>query len=526
MTPMMSQMEELDRGWSWVVLISSFGYFMIFGLFLYGIGMVHAVLLDEFSGKSASTAWAGSLYAALVSLGGPVSSIIIDKFSCRSAMFIDGLLTTVGCLATAFSPNLTLSIFTYGILAGFGGGIGYTATMVVVGFNFRRWRNTALGIAVSGVGVGTCILTPVMEVLRDFYGNAGYFIIMAGIGFHKCLFAVLCKPSRLELARQDSIQTEDEEKITKRQLMKHYAKVYTNKLIVCFSLSLMLFSIGTYMIFLHLPHFTMTKGHSHLAATALISSCGFATIVARVMTSMISETKNIDEVVLYSGSFGSLALGTFLFPLYSRTYTGLVVYSLLLGAYFGGCYAVMNSINIKLVGIKYLSIATGMELIFCAVGTALGPVITGLIVDKGGTYDHAFMIAAFIILIGAALGMATVVFQPNGDSPNPPDVDFVVTNNGDVINETCTASSMIASSNSKQGKQSNVDMEEKQDSECQEFSAEQKLTCSGSGCLAASNQIGCNNYTDSDCEPLNFTEEIQRLLHGEEIKFIDENDDL
>lgn len=142
-------------------------------------------------------------------------------------------------------------------------------------------------------------------------------------------------------------------------------------------------------------------------------------------------------------------------------------------------------------------------------------------------YNRNFIsLSAFIILIGAALGMATVVFQPNGDSPIPPDVDFVVTNNGDVINETCTASSMIASSNSKQGKQSNVDMEEKQDSECQEFSAEQKLTCSGSGCLATSSQIACNKYSDSECEPLNFTEEIQRLLNGEEIKFIDENDDL
>lgn len=260
---------------------------------------------------------------------------------------------------------------------GFGGGVGYTATMVVVGFNFRRWRNTALGIAVSGVGVGTCILSPVMELVREFYGNSGYFIILAGIGFHKCLFAVLCRPSRLELARQESINSDTEERISKRQLLKHYAKVYANKLIICFSLSLMMFSIGTYMIFLHLPHFALVTGYSHISTSLLLSSCGFATIIARVMTLLISESKNMDEVVLYSGSFGSLALGTFLFPLYSRTYTGLVIYAVLLGVYFGGCYAVMNTINVKLVGMKHLSIATGMELIFCAVGTVIGPVITG-----------------------------------------------------------------------------------------------------------------------------------------------------
>jgi len=263
-------------------------------------------------------------------------------------------------------------------LSGFGGGIGYTATMVVVGFNFRRWRSTALCVAVSGVGVGTCILTPIMELIRDYYGTSGYFIILSGIAFHKCLFAVLCKPSKLEKARQQSlVNNESENKLTKTQIIKIYAKVYSNKLIICFSLSLMLFSLGTYMIFLHLPVYSIWRGSSRIAATILISVSGLATIVARVLTTFYSDKKNIDEIVLFCASFGLLALGTFLFPVYSRSYTGIVIYSFLLGAYFGGCYAIMNNINVKLVGVKYLSIATGMELLFSAVGTALGPVITG-----------------------------------------------------------------------------------------------------------------------------------------------------
>ncbi|WAR21438.1 MOT2-like protein [Mya arenaria] len=280
-------MEELDSGWSWLVLAASFCYFMVFGMFLYGIGVVHEVLLDEYGGKMSATAWAGS----------------------------------------------------------FGGGVGYTATMVVVGFNFRRWRNTALGIAISGVGVGTCILSPVMEIVRGFYGNAGYFIILAAIGVHKCLFAVLCRPSRLELARQESLKNENQER--------------------------------TYMIFLHLPTFAISRGSSRMTASLLLSACGLSTIFARLLTTLISERKNVDGIVLYSGSFGLLALATFLFPIYSRTFPGLVIFSVILGAYFGGCYAVMNSINIHLVGVKYLSIATGMELVFSAVGTAIGPVITG-----------------------------------------------------------------------------------------------------------------------------------------------------
>ncbi|KAH3789102.1 hypothetical protein DPMN_167271 [Dreissena polymorpha] len=69
-TSPLTNMDELDRGWSWVVLAASFGYFMIFGMLLYGVGIVHVTLLEEYDKPSSATAWAGSLYASLVSLGG------------------------------------------------------------------------------------------------------------------------------------------------------------------------------------------------------------------------------------------------------------------------------------------------------------------------------------------------------------------------------------------------------------------------------------------------------------------------
>ena len=250
--------------------------------------------------------------------------------------------------------------------------------MVVVGFNFRRLRNIVVSIAIAGVGFGTCVLSPVMEVLRDFYGNTGYFILLSGIGFHKCLFATLCRPSNLELLRLKTIKAENgSNAMSRRELLQHYAKVYANKLILCFSFSLLLFSVGTYMIFLHLPKFTVSIGFSTIEASLLLSACGISSVLSRLAITFVSGKKDIDEIVLYSASFGLLALGTFLFPLYSKNYVGLLVYSLLLGTYFGGCYAIMNAINIRLVGLKCLSVATGMELLFCGVGTALGPIITG-----------------------------------------------------------------------------------------------------------------------------------------------------
>lgn len=144
--------------------------------------------------------------------------------------------------------------------------------------------------------------------------------------------------------------------------------------------------------------------------------------------------------------------------------------------------------------------------------------------------------------------MATVVFQPDEDKLDIADVDLIITNNGDIINET--ASTMVTSTLT-QGKRNSDETREKQELECQEFTAEEKSPCLGSACPSSSKSKNvvpkstcfdgaCSSTSyentvvheksifklSNDVEPINFTEEIQRLLKGEEIKFADDTDSL
>ncbi|XP_052771956.1 uncharacterized protein LOC128212302 [Mya arenaria] len=128
------------------------------------------------------------------------------------------------------------------------------------------------------------------------------------------------------------------------------------------------------------------------------------------------------------------------------------------------------------------------------------------------------MVAAFVILLGAALGMTTVVFQPTKDCPDVPDVDLIVPNNREV-NET--TSSMVASAHSHIKRGDDIG-NEKQETERQEFTAEQKsLVCSGAAC---STPDSARDSVFISSEEVDFSVEVQKLLKGEDIKFIDEND--
>ncbi|XP_052771980.1 monocarboxylate transporter 9-like isoform X2 [Mya arenaria] len=175
------EFSDLDTGWAWVVLVASFFSFALFGGSMYSAGIIHNALLERFQASVGLTAWVGALHTGILLLGGLLSTAVADRFSCRTAIIFSGLFYTGGYLATAFVTCIEAAIFTCGIVVGIGGALGYTAATVVVGFNFKRRCNLALGIAVSGVGAGACAFVPLMQMAKEFYGFSGFFICCAGM---------------------------------------------------------------------------------------------------------------------------------------------------------------------------------------------------------------------------------------------------------------------------------------------------------------------------------------------------------
>ena len=104
--------------------------------------------------------------------------------------------------------------------------------------------------------------------------------------------------------------------------------------------------------------------------------------------------------------------------------------------------------------------------------------------------------------------MATVLFQPEDDSSEVPNLDLLIADNGEITIETKFA--QIS----------------KQDSPETNTKTEDTLLSNSS-----TNPRMCyKNPKDSpiiereiEPEPVNFTEEIQKLLQGEELQFIDES---
>lgn len=183
-----------DGGWGWVVVCASFVVHLIADGCAFSFGILFVELKDYFGESKGSTAFVGSLFVAMPLLAGPVGGAVTNRYGCRIATIVGGLIAGTGCVLSYFAPNLPVLCLTFGVIAGFGLSMVYVAGVVVVAFYFEKRRAFATGIAVAGSGIGTFLFAPLMEKLIETFAWRGTLLIMGGIMYNIVICGALFRP--------------------------------------------------------------------------------------------------------------------------------------------------------------------------------------------------------------------------------------------------------------------------------------------------------------------------------------------
>jgi predicted MFS family arabinose efflux permease len=264
-----------------------------------------------------------------------------------------------------------------------GAGLGCTASLVVIGFNFEKRRDFALGICMSGVGTGVFVLAPLMQAAREHYGSEGFFIILAAMSANIITCGMLCFPSHLERLtkserHKDKISSEDKfGKTPSISVLRTYFAVLANRGVILMCISFFIYAIGSFLVYLHLPHYIESKGQSGAKTAFLVALIGIISAVSRVLTGIVANTHKIDDVIIYSVSIALFGSATVVYPFIADNYTGHVVYVSCVGLFYGCCFVVSSGVHVKFVSINYISSAVGLQFFFGGGGAIIGPVFAG-----------------------------------------------------------------------------------------------------------------------------------------------------
>ncbi|KAI2518478.1 solute carrier family 16 member 1, partial [Homo sapiens] len=183
-----------DGGWGWAVVI---GAFISIG-FSYAFPKSITVFFKEIEGifhaTTSEVSWISSIMLAVMYGGGPISSILVNKYGSRIVMIVGGCLSGCGLIAASFCNTVQQLYVCIGVIGGLGLAFNLNPALTMIGKYFYKRRPLANGLAMAGSPVFLCTLAPLNQVFFGIFGWRGSFLILGGLLLNCCVAGALMRP--------------------------------------------------------------------------------------------------------------------------------------------------------------------------------------------------------------------------------------------------------------------------------------------------------------------------------------------
>lgn len=404
-----------EGGWGWAVVV---GAFISIG-FSYAFPKSITVFFKEieaiFNATPSQVSWISSIMLAVMYAGGPISSILVNKFGSRPIIILGGCLAGSGLIAASFCETVEQLYFFIGVVGGLGLAFNLNPALTMIGKYFYQRRPIANGIAMAGSPVFLSTLAPLNSWLYDEFGWRGSFLILGGLLLNCCVAGSLMRPigpkpqpakPDMEVGdgKVDSVQPQPKRTVLQTinsfidlTLFKHRGfLLYLSGNVVMF--------FGLFAPLVFLSNYAKSKEISKEKAAFLLSVLAFVDMFARPSMGMLANTKWVRPriqfffagAVLYNGVCHVLA------PL-SADYTGFIVYAIFFGFAFGWLSAVLFETLMDLVGAQRFSSAVGLVTIVECGPVLLGPPLTGSFYNYYQHYDYTYVSSGIILIVASVM---------------------------------------------------------------------------------------------------------------------------
>ncbi|MEC7836841.1 MAG: MFS transporter [Chloroflexota bacterium] len=382
-------------GW-WICIGGAFVMAMSSGINFHGFGNFIIPLSKEFGWSRTTVSAVFSLARLEAGFIGPAEGWAVDRMGPRKLMLVGIPLMGIGFVLLSQVSGLFTFMLVYilGITLGNSLGMHVPASAAVANW-FNRKRGLAFGIMWSGVGLGG-LLVPALGWAIDAYGwrdasiLVGVLVILVGFPIAALMrhrpeqYGFLPDGEKVpdQSPKESGLVLEGEDAdFTAREALQTSSFWYL-------SLSIMARSLVTGGVGLHLVPYFIGLGASPVEAATYAGSVGVISIPGRFGLSYLGDYFNRRYMMAISLLFmtASIVLLATADSL-SSSIPGLVAYSISQG----GISVIPQAIIADYFGRKAFATISGFRSSIQMVGIIIGPVVSGFVYDKTGSYEWAFL---------------------------------------------------------------------------------------------------------------------------------------
>ena len=279
----------------------------------------------------------------------------------------------------------------------------YNSAIGVVAIYFDRHISFALGVTMTGGGVGILVFSQLIRLLIDSYHWRGALQITAGIILNGCVVGLLVLPVSFwisrrrrgtQLAKEPTERVKNDQKasppivVSSDRGTTSYGDVFQLSLFLDSSFVLLFLNMfvscfGTSAFYVLLPDYAMESCSVNKASAAgLLTLTGFASITGRFSMAalMQSARRTVDSLHWYIAAMTVAGIAVILMPGFDgggETYGRFAATCAVFGFAYGGVCSSSPVVVAEAFGSERLTVVYAYQVIAAGVGSLLGPPFTG-----------------------------------------------------------------------------------------------------------------------------------------------------
>lgn len=412
----MRKLKQLHYGW--VMVIVTAGILMAYATVIYTFGIFLRPLTMAFGWERGALSGAYSLKLFLAGLFSIPSGRLSDRYGPRPLVTITGLLIGVGFLLMSQVSSLWQVYLIWGVLFGIASSACYVSIASTIPRWFTKRRGMAVGITVTGCGLGGMISAPLAQWLISSYGWQQAFIILGAITFIIIIsLAQFLKhsPQQAGLKPYGGNGTIDDkqsvastgEGFSFNQAIKTCRFWLLAAIRCCFLFILQ-------VIVVHIAPYAVDIGVSAIVAASIISVIAGGSLIGRNLTGFISDRVGNGLVLTVCLVALTLAL---IWLLFTKETWMLYVFAVVFGFAYGGLISLDMLVPAEIFGFSSLGLIFGGLALCSTIGEAIGPLLAGSIFDITGSYSLALLICIIIGALAIILSLILLRLRLGGAWP-------------------------------------------------------------------------------------------------------------
>jgi len=400
--------------YGWLLVAASVANLVISGgLGFYAFGVFFNPLIDEFGWSRALLSLGMTIANFIIGIVGPIIGLLVDRYGARSVMVPGAVVFGAGFALLSLTSSLWYFYVVYFILAIGEAGILLVPVTAMIANWFERRRGLAMGVTITGFGLGGLFLAPLTTRLILDYGWRTSYLVL---GLAACIILVPLnllmirhRPEDMGLLPDGQPQQPGRERALAGAVASNpgrgmgwtLASAARTPVFWFLAVALTMVMLGEGSILVHVVPLFRDRGFSAEAAALILACVTGISLSGRVLAGYISD--KVPARYVAAAMFLMVTAGITILIITTSTMTTAILFALVYGFALGGVAALLPILVSQCFGSDSFGSIYGGLMAVTTIGFGAGPLLSGYVFDVTGSYNMAFLGFVFIALLAAGL---------------------------------------------------------------------------------------------------------------------------